>query len=374
MLSSTVYSKEKILHHPQKVQSLLEGRVTPPIYVRVKPTNVCNHGCFYCTYADRKGNGNHSFSGIHERTVIRDKIPEEKMEEILKDFRDMGIKAVTYSGGGEPLLYPYIRQTLERTLEYGIDLSMITHGQFLMNPEAEPLKHAKWVRISQDAISEEEFSRIRRINGKHFETIKRNAEEFAKIKDKDCVFGINFVVSEENVGDVYEGAKMWKDIGVSYVRFSPVWGPNFEQYHAPHRDNVEEQLRRAKEDLNDTSFEVHDSFQTDFELEGRSFRTYSWCPMMQVVPVIGADQNVYFCHNKAYSTDGKMGSIKDQSFKKLWFSEETTRIFREFDPSKSCNHQCANDRKNIKIIGIVENGKIPLEKIMASNIPHVNFI
>jgi len=53
VLSSTVYSKEKILHHPQKVQSLLEGRVTPPIYVRVKPTNVCNHGCFYCTYADR---------------------------------------------------------------------------------------------------------------------------------------------------------------------------------------------------------------------------------------------------------------------------------------------------------------------------------
>ena len=85
---------------------------------------------------------------------------------------------------------------------------------------------------------------------------------------------------------------------------------------------------------------------------------------MQIVPAIGADQNVYFCHNKAYDNRGVLGSIKDKSFKELWFSQEAKDKFNNFDPRKSCWHQCSNDEKN-KLMG---------EMIAAGDPQVVNFV
>ena len=70
---------------------------------------------------------------------------------------------------------------------------------------------------------------------------------------------------------------------------------------------------------------------------------------MQIIPVIGADYNVYNCHNKSYTDDGKIGSIKNRSFRDLWTSTEALRFFETFNPQEHCQCQCANDKKNIFI-------------------------
>jgi radical SAM protein with 4Fe4S-binding SPASM domain len=67
---------------------------------------------------------------------------------------------------------------------------------------------------------------------------------------------------------------------------------------------------------------------------------------MQTVPVVGADQVVYACHNKAYDKTGAVGSIRDKSFKDLWFSDEAKQVFDSLNPQKVCRHECANDNKN----------------------------
>jgi radical SAM protein with 4Fe4S-binding SPASM domain len=38
---------------------------------------------------------------------------------------------------------------------------------------------------------------------------------------------------------------------------------------------------------------------------------------MQVVPVIGADGNVYNCHNKSYTEEAIIGNINNQSFENM---------------------------------------------------------
>ena len=48
-----------------------------------------------------------------------------------------GVKAVTFSGGGEPLVYPYITETMEKVLDAGIDLSIITNGSMLKGRNAQ---------------------------------------------------------------------------------------------------------------------------------------------------------------------------------------------------------------------------------------------
>ena len=183
--------------------------------------------------------------------------------------------------------------------------------------------------------------------GKTLDELVENIRNFAKSKRNECEFGINFVVSRENANSVYASAKFFSELGVNHVKITPVWiKEGFFEYHAPLKESVMEQIARAKRDLNNSRFKVFDTYENDFETTGTSKRTYPRCYMMQMVPVIGADSNVYFCHDKAYANDGILGSIKDQSFKELWFSEEAKKIFNTFNPIQGCQHHCTGDLRN----------------------------
>lgn len=142
--NATPYSQLKIFHHKELLERLENGQRCNPLYIRIKPTNVCNHNCYYCHYKN-------PYLTLDEYDP-KDMIPREKMMEIISDLETMGVKAVTFSGGGEPLCYPYIEEAMERILAAGIDLSIITNGSMLKGKKAELLAKAKWVRISIDSI------------------------------------------------------------------------------------------------------------------------------------------------------------------------------------------------------------------------------
>ena len=82
-------------------------------------------------------------------------------------------------------------------------------------------------------------------------------------------------------------------------------------------------------------------------------KDYDWCPFMQILPVIGADLNVYPCHDKAYNLDnGLLGSIKEKSFKEFWMNDKDK--FFKINPSKICNNRCVPDEKNKMIIDYLD--------------------
>jgi radical SAM protein with 4Fe4S-binding SPASM domain len=369
-----VYNHSKIAFHKKKLESLAKGEVTAPIYVRVKPTNNCNHRCFYCSYDPEFG------YLLSETKHTEDEIPREKMMEILEDFKAMGVKAVTYSGGGEPLVYPFIEETLAKTLELGIDLSIITNGQRLNGRIAELLTQAEWVRISADYCNEELFVKNRRISKNLFEQEVKNIRDFAKAKKPECELGINFLVTHSNSDYIYEAVSFFRDLGVNHIRFSPIYVPQgntlssggSEAYHAPFKERVLEQIERAKE-LETETFKIFNFYETDFDSVIKSVRIYPRCFMMETVPVIAANQNVYTCHDKAYSDSGLIGSIKDQSFKQLWFSKETAKRFKEFKPQEICKHHCTADGRNLNIREMIASID-QIEKFIPQRDRHKNFV
>lgn len=136
-IKATPYSNLKIFDHIDKLnEAVKENKRVAPIYIRIKPTNYCNHKCYYCSYAD-------SALGLRDSVQKQDQISWEKMQEIISDMKDMGVKAVTFSGGGEPLVYPHIVETMQQVLDAGIDLSIITNGQLLKEERAKVLAKAK---------------------------------------------------------------------------------------------------------------------------------------------------------------------------------------------------------------------------------------
>ncbi len=341
-VTSDPYSYLKIFRHADKLDAIRNQVVTPPLYVRIKPINVCNHHCFYCSYDDQN-------LGLRSTFRSRDKLSRELMLNLIRDLADMKIKAVTFSGGGEPLLFEHIVESMRLILESSIDLSIITNGQLLSDERAQMLQRAKWVRISMDSCSAENYAKIRKIPEKYFDQVCENISAFAKSKQPDCELGINYVITPENSGEVYAMVEFAKGLGVNHIKLSAMITKDLEQLHAPIKEQVIRQIFQAKNDFQDRRFKVINKYEDDFALNAVFQRTYSRCPIQQIITVVGADAKVYLCHDKAYVPGGDLGDLTKMSFKELWFSEATRQRFLNFNAKKECCHHCVYDQRNIFI-------------------------
>ena len=116
----------KILH--QKV--IRDGKIIP-LHIQLSPTNDCNLNCSFCSCADR------------------DKKKQLSLEQIIKIIcicAQRGAKAMTITGGGEPLLHPDINKIINYASGIGIKSGLVTNG-ILLNR----LDHHEdliWCRIS----------------------------------------------------------------------------------------------------------------------------------------------------------------------------------------------------------------------------------
>lgn len=351
----TPYSSLKIFHHPDILDKIEHGERCNPLYIRIKPTNLCNHNCYYCHYKN-------PYLSLDEYDG-NDMIPREKMMEIIEDLKNMGTKAVTFSGGGEPLIYPYIEEAVEKVLDSGIELSMITNGGALNGRKAHLLAKAKWVRISMDSIETVNYANNRGIPENSLGKLLDNLEQFAKLKNPDCELGINFVIGKENYKEIRKLAETMKKIGVNHVKFAPLINSDTENYHKSIKESVSAELTKLETELNCKEFRIIDLYTGDLKNQGLFERKYSRCPIKEFVCVIAANSKVYYCHDKAYLSDGCVCDLKEQSFKQGWNSAEVTEKFRKFHAAEVCGQHCVYDSRN-KLI----NAYLDMDR------QHINFI
>lgn len=334
----TPYSNLKIFHHYETLDKLKKGERCNPIYIRIKPTNLCNHNCYYCHYKN-------PYLKLDEYCPT-DFIPHDKMMEIIGDLGRMGVKAVTFSGGGEPLAYQYIEETMEKVLQYGIDLSIITNGSLLSGEKAEILANAKWVRISIDSIIPKNYARNRGISEDALGNLLKNIEQFAKIKNCDCELGVNFVVGRENYTEIEKLAITMKNLGVNHVKFAPLISNDTEKYHENIKDSVIASLDRLANELNTNTFKIIDLYTGDFENKEVFRRSYSRCPMKEFICIIAANSKVYYCQDKAYLSDGCVCDLTKQSFYEGWNSEDVEKKYKDFNAMTMCQQHCVHDSRN----------------------------
>ncbi len=316
------------------------------MHIRIKPFNHCNHDCWYCAYR---------VSNLQLGADIdyKDAIPKEKMLEITEDVIEMGVKAVTFSGGGEPLLYKPLPEIVRQLAEGGVRVATLTNGANLKGKMAAAFaEFGTWVRVSTDAWDDASFAKSRAIRHGEFSDLLRNMRAFTSQGSK-CVLGVSFIVDATNCGHLYEACEKLKAAGVNHVKLSGVVvsnsGTENNAYHARIHDTVAEQLGRLQ-GLADESFAVINHYH---ELDDRFDKTYTLCPYLMYLTVIGADCKVYTCQDKAFTEAGTLGSIKDKRFRDFWFSEENQQRLYALDPSKECGHHCVTHAKNQAIMHLL---------------------
>jgi len=344
------YSNLKIFHYQDKLDTLQQSSeiIKAPLHIRIKPTNVCNHNCWYCAYKSDD-------LQLGQDMVEKDFIPEDKMMEILKDSSDMGVKAITFSGGGEPFTYRYFEQTIEKLIEYGISFASLTNGSRLNGKIAELFaRNATWLRVSIDGYDDKSYAKARDVKVGEFSKIVKNMQEFTTIKGRTCNLGVSFIIDETNYTQIYKFSKLMKNIGVDSIKLSGCVvaneGSKNNEYHKPFFNKAKELSQKVKDELEDNTFEVFDSYHY---LEDKFDKDYTWCPYSQILPVIGADLNIYPCQDKAYNLDnGLVGSIKNKSFKDFWFDDKDK--FFKINPSKDCQNHCVANGKNQMILDYLD--------------------
>lgn len=340
----SIYTNMKVFHFKDKIDSLPREakQILAPVHIRIKPTNVCNHRCFYCAYREK---------GLQLGQDMQEKdfIPEEKMMEVIDDIIEMGVKSITFSGGGEPFCYQYLYQTAKKLADSPVQFAALTNGARLTGEVAKIFaQQATWVRISMDGWDDASYKRFRGVKDGEFTKIINNIGEFKSYNGK-CMIGVSIIVSRDNAGHVYDLVKILNDCRVDTIKIAPCIisnsGKENNEYHESIFEQIKDEIERAKNDFG-SQVEIFDSYHTQLE----SFaKNYTWCPYLQILPIIGADQNIYPCQDKAYNLEeGLIGSIKNQRFKDFWTSNKEK--FFKINPSILCNHHCVANGKNTSIL------------------------
>jgi len=351
-----VYSHLKAFAFPDRLDALRENRLAAPVNIRIKPINHCNHNCWYCAY--RVDN-----LQLGEDIDYKDKISQDKMFEIVDDVVEMGVAAVTFSGGGEPLIYKPIAEVVERLAAGGVRIGCLSNGSNLKGKVADAFaEHGTWVRISLDGWDGPSYAAARQIKDDAFDKLITNMRDFSARKP-NCVLGTSLIIGENNYEHIFETCALLKDVGAEHVKLSAAVVANegavSNLYHRKIKERVFQEIEKTR-GLEDENFKILNHYH---DLSERFDKPYHTCPVIQFIPVIGADLKVYTCQDKAYTVGGTLGSIANLSFRDFWFSEENRERVFSVDPSIHCPHHCTGHAKNLA-----------MHNFLATNSDHMNFV
>ena len=134
----------------------LRNRHGTPISCWIAPTDICNAKCSFCSVGERPG----------------DVLPMRIINAFLDQLCPLGLKSVTLSGGGNPLLYkcPETKTDFNGLAESiharGLELALITNGMPMADFQVgrrswrtvrpEVLDYFTWIRISMAGLDHPE--------------------------------------------------------------------------------------------------------------------------------------------------------------------------------------------------------------------------
>lgn len=102
----------KVLQDADLVSSMRRGYI-PLVHLQFTPTNRCNLNCSFCSCSERE-------QGLE--------MPLGDILKLVAGLPGLGCRAVTITGGGEPLLHPHINDIIAAFAARGIRVGLVTNG------------------------------------------------------------------------------------------------------------------------------------------------------------------------------------------------------------------------------------------------------
>jgi MoaA/NifB/PqqE/SkfB family radical SAM enzyme len=326
-----IYSPGKINRHPLTVLNLMEGSMkTLPVHVIWSPCDTCNHHCSWCQFRNYDFPQSPGFNRPDGSPPVRH-TPIELAEKFLDDCYAAGVKAVSVTGGGEPMLHPEFPAILKGIIHRGMAFSVTTNGTRYAPEWKSLLAKAVWIRVSINGGTEEAYRSVHNCGRGQWDAAWQFVSAVAKTGP---TVGVNMVVDERNKDTVLDLVRKAKRHGAAYAKLTREF-----------RDDGDHSSTWAS-----TWFQRLDAMKLqehDFRVlvRGESFDTSSpahkECHYQFVAPYVGGDGKVYRCCNTSHTPHGLLGDLAHESLasimERAWLDRET------FDARK-CGHCTFKDK------------------------------
>lgn len=347
MPNAAPYAADKAIYHHKSLAILQDGGQPSPTYVQIIPSDLCNQSCGFCAYRSADYDANPLFKVIGSDGSVninpRRMIPWEKLQEIVRDCKELGVRAILLTGGGEPTLHPQFGELMNLIFYNGIDFSVQTNGLLIGKPAFRGVRNCTWMRISLDAGTPETYAAIRQVPAQEFSIVVRNLESLANIPDRRFTLGVGFVVTKENYHELALATRIARDAGADNIRISAVFQNDHASYFEKFLAETEEQVSAAVS-MQTSKFTVCNNFSIKLDDMRLGRPDYEQCHYMHFTTYIGGDQHVYVCCVNSYNPRGDIGSLESQSFRKLWNGHAKRQMFESFD-ARDCP-RCMFNEKN----------------------------
>jgi len=339
-------SQQKILWHYDRVYKLFNNEIVYPVTIEIDPSNACNEDCIWCCWKKYR-----------ENNKVMD---WSLMEKIVCNLARVGVKGLIWTGGGEPLVNQNTTKGMRLAKNLGIENGMFTNG-ILMVPEIIPtiIECCEWIRISLGAATPETFKKCHGTDD--FQKIIENIREFVRVRKesgRNITIGLSMMVHPDNYHELYEEAKIAKELGVDYFQGKPL-----NQMGSENEDwwyqKVIPLFNKAKEELEDSTFKI---LTTQYTLDkygekGASFLSgvnpnleipdeeKNKCYVHHFITSILANGEVSFCKNLRDRKEFLLGNLNEQTIEEIWSSEKRKNIIEKIE-REGCQTFCQSGYVN----------------------------
>jgi len=344
-MSKGAYSDLKAAWHLDKIEAMRKGHQVVPAQVQLILSDLCNQDCHFCAYRMSGGFSAEQFGEGDNRNPNR-KIPTAKAIEILDDCASLGVKAIQFTGGGEPTVHPAHLILFEYAQNLGLETSLVTNGVLFRPGWEHTLPKMKWVRVSVDASTPEMYASVRRAKPEFYATALSHVTMLAaeiKKQGTDCLLGVGYVLTRENWADAYEGCRRIRETGAANVRLSAMFSTEGASYYEGVEHAIRAEIEKIKT-LATQDFSVVDLFGDRIDDLVQHAPDYDFCGYQQFNMYVGGDLKVYRCCTTAYTQHGEVGDLTNQRLASWFYSEAKRKAYGDFN-ARTC-HDCQFNRQN----------------------------
>jgi GTP 3',8-cyclase len=334
------FNNYKILFHVDSIREFLQESKRfqiNPITIEIHPTNKCNLKCRDCT-----------FQNVDRKVEIDGPTLQRITQEIINLNK---VKAVVWSGGGEPTLHSKIEETINLFGQTGIEQGIASNGTHITEEFVDvAIKHLTYFRVSLNAATRQSYSEMH--GADKYWSLRSNIEKLRQKRDqtRDCrlTLGSSFLVYPENVQDIPLAIKNADEMGLDYLQIKPAVlnrkRESFDYLHTAY--NVLSNL-------------IPGAIKTIIMVDMNKFidlqsinygRNYSTCWGALFYATIAADKNVYICCHKIGDKDCSFGNLGEETFQAIWLSNRKKDVLQNVDVS-----QCPPNCKLHKINRILQD-------------------
>lgn len=205
-----ILDSHKLAYHFDRVKAFENGERIAPVSVDMALTRACGAMCSFC-YA------------MVQEPQERANIKVNEALNLLDDFKEIGVKAVSLISDGESTLSKAYIPFIQHAANIGIDVGNATNGwEWEEEKIDQVLPHLTWVRFTCAAGTPEGYSNIMFKGKEHthvFDRAMKNIRYAVNLKKKlglKVTLGIQMVLMPEFKDEIIPFAKLAADLGVDY--------------------------------------------------------------------------------------------------------------------------------------------------------------